>query len=150
MSKNHPIWFTASEARKIVRVSQRQLDYWDERGLVQASVRRDRGKGVERRYSYTDLVKLQVVKQLRDAGLSLQRIRKAVNMLKCRDPRRDPLADDILITDGNRLYRITSDHNVLQDILAGGQLAFSVVFLGKLEAKVRKKIGQQRFLSASA
>ena len=105
---------------------------------------------MERRYSYTDLVKLQVVKQLRDAGLSLQRIRKAVNMLKCRDPRRDPLADDILITDGNRLYRITSDHNVLQDILAGGQLAFSVVFLGKLEAKVRKKIGQQRFLSASA
>lgn len=133
--------FTARQARDITEVTQRQLDYWDERGLVRATEKSGQGKGVGRRYTYDDLIKLRVVKQLRDSGLSLQKIQKAVKKLKKRTPDSDPLKEEYLITDGNRVHRLTDDPAVLEEVLSSGQLAFSVVLLGKLETGIRKKIG---------
>ncbi len=133
-------YFHAAEAREITGVTQRQLDYWDQKGIVRASVDRARGKGVERKYTYTDLVKLRLVKELRDSGLSLQKIQKAVKHLKKRHRNADPLATEMLITDGLTVHRVTDDHAVLEDVLKGGQLAFSVVLIGKLEDKIRSTI----------
>ncbi len=136
--------FSAADARRITGVTQRQLDYWDQQGLVVASLCSKRGKGVERQYSYTDLVKLRVVSELRRAGLSLQRIRKAIAKLRQKDPQSDPLTQECLITDGKRVHRLTKDPAFLEDLLGGGQLAFSVVFVGKVEAQVRRLIPRQK------
>ena len=40
------------------------------------------GSGTQRRYSFTDIVQLKVVKRLLDAGMSLKKIRSAMEILR--------------------------------------------------------------------
>ncbi len=127
--------FSASAARRIVAITQRQLDYWDERGVVSPSIRKAEGKGSERAYSFKDLVKLSVVKRLRDAGVSLAKIRSAIKILRKRRGG-DPLADLCLITDGKTVHVLTDDPRSLEDVLKKGQLVFMVIAAGEIEAKV--------------
>src|SRR6266487_2732711 len=74
---------------KLVGISYRQLDYWARTGLVTPSVREAGGSGTQRLYSFKDLVQLRVIKKLIDAGVTLQRVRKAVHVLRLAgiDPR---------------------------------------------------------------
>jgi DNA-binding transcriptional MerR regulator len=132
--------FSAGDARMITGATQRQLDYWDERQIVPASLGRKEGKGNERKYSYADLVRLRVVVELRKAGLSLQRIRKALKVLNDWEPETDALVGKRLVTDGRDVLVTTSDSQVLKSVLKRGQLAFSVVFLGETVSVVQKKI----------
>ena len=132
--------FSASEARAITRATQRQLDYWDEKEIVRPSIRRRQGKGKERRYSYTDLLKLRIVVELRRAGLSLQRIRKALRALKDWDANDDALAGKRIVTDGQNVFVATSDQEVLRNVIAHGQLAFAVVFVGEAIRRTGEKI----------
>src|SRR5438552_16593782 len=67
---------------KIVGITYRQLDYWARTGLVRPSVMDANGSGTQRLYSYRDLVELKVIKQMLDAGISLQSARKAVESLR--------------------------------------------------------------------
>lgn len=127
--------FAAAAARRIAGISQRQLDYWDERGLVTPSIRKADGKGSERWYSFRDLLKLSVVKRLRDAGLSLGKIDSAIKILRRRRGG-DPLADRCLITDGQTVHVMTDDPSVLEDVLTKGQLVFTVIATGAIEATV--------------
>ena len=133
--------YCARAARTAAGVTQRELDYWEEKGLAIPSIRPAKGKGSDRRYSYLDLLKLRTIKELRRAGLSLQKIQKAVKKLKERDPDRDPLLTECLVTDGKQLHRVTKDPKALEDVLSSNrQLVFSVVFIGKLEKEVRRGI----------
>ena len=97
--------FSAASARKIVGISQRCLDYWDDRGIVSPSITEATGKGSVRVYSFDDLLKLTLVKRLRAAGLSLQRIRKGLDVMRKRWPKTDPLLNEIIVTDGATLFR---------------------------------------------
>ena len=140
MKVSNHLRFVASVARRAAGITQRELDYWDQIALVRPSVTRAKGKGTERVYSYIDLVKLRVVKELRANGLSLQRIRKAIRKLTAAAPSAEPLLDQKFITDGKNVFVQTADPETLQNVLSTGQLAFSVILLGKLEAQVRRRI----------
>lgn len=131
--------YSAAAARKIVGVSQRCLAHWDACGIVSPSVRPAAGKGSERRYSYEDLLRLSVVKRLRDNGLSLQKIRKGLSKLRDANGA-DPLLGGVLVTDGRSLHRHTGDPAVLEDLLANGQLVFSVAAAGDVDREVREQI----------
>ena len=128
--------------RRIVGVSQRRLDYWDERGIVTPSLSKADGKGSERRYAFDDLLKLTLVKKLRSTGLSLQKIRKGLEIMRKRWPKEDPLLDEVLVADGAAFYRI-KDKKV-EDILAGGQLVFSVVAVGRIRQELRESVVKLR------
>ena len=130
--------FAAAAARRIVGVSQRCLDYWDERGIVKPSFSQASGKGSERRYAFDDLLKLTLVKKLRSAGLSLQRIRKGLDVLRERSPKEDPLLDEVLVADGANFYCIKDDQ--VEDVLAGGQLVFSVVAVGRIRQELHESV----------
>jgi len=132
--------FSAAVAREVSGASQRQLDYWDEIEIVPASITRKKGKGTERRYSYTDLLKLRVVVELRRAGVSLQRMRKAVKLLNRYDPSSDALANKTFITDGDDILITTPDPQVLKSLLNRGQLAFSGIFVGKVIEQTSQSI----------
>jgi len=123
----------------IVQVSQRCLDYWDERGIVSPRGKPADGKGSERLYRYEDLLRLLVVKKLRACGLSLQKIQKAVRKLKERHPDKDPLLQHLFLSDGKDLHRLTHDPETVEDVLADGQLVFSVV-VRKVEQELEKRI----------
>lgn len=134
-----PAGYSAAMARQVVGISQRRLDYWDESHIVQPSIHSADGKGSERRYSFDDLVKLALVKSLREAGLSLQKIRKGIASLRKRFREEDPLSGELLVTDGRGLFRRTKNDQ-LADVLAGDQLVFSIVAVGQIRQEVHSKI----------
>jgi len=127
--------YSAAKARTVVGLTQRCLDYWAERGIVTPSVQAGNGKGSERRYAFEDLVKLALVKKLREAGLSLQKIRKGIEVMRKRWPKEDALLNEMLATDGSTFFRIKGDK--VEDILAHGQLLLSVVAIGRIRQDVR-------------
>ena len=108
----------------LVGISYRQLDYWARTGLLRPSLAEAKGSGTKRRYSYRDVLELKVIKELLDAGLSLQSARRAVECM------REDLGADL--SSANLV--LTSSHSVLArsngevvDLLAGGQGVFNVV-----------------------
>jgi DNA-binding transcriptional MerR regulator len=115
--------FNTKTAGRVTGASQKQLIYWDKTGLVKPSVAGASGRGSRRLYSFLDLIQIRVAKELREQGLSLQKLRKAIHVLKEHPEEvRHPLAELRLITDGKALFRLTSDPEALEDILKRGQL----------------------------
>ena len=111
------------DVQKIVGISYRQLDYWARTGLVRPSVRDAGGSGTQRLYSFEDLVVLRTIKKLLDAGVSLQRIRKAIGFL--RDHlNREPQGVTIM-SDGSGIYACESPTEVM-DLLQRGQGVFGI------------------------
>lgn len=110
-----------------VGISYRQLDYWARTGLVVPSIRDASGSGTQRLYSFRDLVVLKVVKRLLDAGVSLQNIRKAIDVLRSRGV--EDLAGITLISDGTTVYECRSPEEVV-DLLQGGQGVFGIAIGG--------------------
>jgi DNA-binding transcriptional MerR regulator len=108
-------------------ISYRQLDYWARTGLVVPSIRDASGSGTQRLYSFRDLVVLKVVKRLLDAGVSLQNIRKAIDVLRSRGV--EDLAGITLISDGATVYECRSPEEVV-DLLQGGQGVFGIAIGG--------------------
>ncbi len=107
---------------KIVGITYRQLDYWDRTELVQPTVRGASGSGTQRLYSFDDVVALKVVKRLTDTGVSLQKIRKAIDELRARGR---GLADSTLVSDGVGVYAV-EDGEALIDLLRKGQGVFAI------------------------
>ncbi|MFP4311752.1 MAG: MerR family transcriptional regulator [Nitriliruptoraceae bacterium] len=107
---------------KIVGITYRQLDYWARTGLVEPSLRRAEGSGTQRLYSFDDIVRLKVVKRLLDTGVSLQKVRFAVEELRRAG---SSLAETTLISDGNTVYALDDDARLL-DLLRRGQGVFAL------------------------
>jgi DNA-binding transcriptional MerR regulator len=114
--------FRVPEVCKIVGISYRQLDYWARTDLVTPSVRDARGSGTQRLYSFQDLVVLRVIKRLIDAGVSLQRVRTAVEYLQEMD---EDASGVTLFSDGKGVYQAHSPEAVV-DLLNKGQGVFAI------------------------
>ncbi|HZQ85828.1 MAG TPA: MerR family transcriptional regulator [Acidimicrobiales bacterium] len=72
------------EAAKRSGLTYRQLTYWIKAGIITPSVRTAAGTGERHRWSDGDVRMLRRVRQLLDAGVSLQRVRSALPFI--RDP----------------------------------------------------------------
>ena len=119
--------FTAEQACRLSNCTHHQLRYWDRMDLVSPSVQTSGGRpGVRRLYSFRDLVALRVVRSLLDNGMSLQRVRRAWDYLRREGDMEGHLADVKLVTDGQSIFKVSSDDGELMDALRQGQLAFFV------------------------
>ncbi|MFP4636183.1 MAG: MerR family transcriptional regulator [Nitriliruptoraceae bacterium] len=107
---------------RIVGISYRQLDYWARTGLVEPTYRRAEGSGTQRLYSFDDIVRLRVVKRLLDTGVSLQKVRVAVEELRRRGGSLDGTK---LVSDGVTVYAVDDDASLL-DLLKRGQAVFAL------------------------
>ncbi|HAU36313.1 MAG TPA: hypothetical protein DCX07_01165 [Phycisphaerales bacterium] len=133
--------FSSRDAIRVTGATQRQLDYWDVLGLVPASISGNPGKGRARRYSFRDLIKLRVVVTLRKAGLSLQRIRKALKIVEKWDKKSGVWAKRNFVVMGTDIFVTTPDRQALKKVLDdSGQLAFSVVFVGEVLRDAKERI----------
>src|SRR5215470_4067203 len=108
--------FTTREVIQFTGITPRQLQWWDERGIVVPS-----REGHRRLYSMEDLTEVAVICELRKRGFSLQRVRKVVRFLQREFSKR--LAETVsgspdyhLLTDGESIYLETSARQIL-DIL---------------------------------
>jgi DNA-binding transcriptional MerR regulator len=120
---------------KIVGITYRQLDYWARTGLVSPSVRQAEGSGTQRLYSFDDVVQMRVVKRLLDTGVSLQRVRIAIEELRSRG--RSP-ADVTLVSDGTSVFMVDDNAQVI-DLLQRGQGVFAIA-LGPVVDELRGEV----------
>jgi DNA-binding transcriptional MerR regulator len=108
--------FTSHEVIGLTGITPRQLQWWDERGVVKPERR-----GHRRLYSMNQLTEVAVICQLRHKGFSLQSVRKVMRFLEREFGKR--LAEVAtagselhLLTDGTHLYLETSARQIV-DIL---------------------------------
>lgn len=126
--------FRAPQVCNLVGITYRQLDYWARTGLLRPSLRQAEGSGSQRLYSFTDVVQLKVIKRLLDAGMSLKKIRSAVEILRQQLDSDRPLADVTLLSDGQTIYAATSPDEVV-DVFRRGQGVFGIA-VGPVEEEV--------------
>ncbi|HEY1331719.1 MAG TPA: MerR family transcriptional regulator [Actinomycetota bacterium] len=132
--------FRVPEVCKLVGISYRQLDYWARTKLVTPSVRDAGGSGTQRLYSFQDLVQLKVIKKLLDAGVSLQRIRKAIDYLR-KNLKTQPVGMT-LMSDGARIYALESPDEIV-DLLQRGQGVFAIA-LDKVWEDLERSVPKSR------
>lgn len=131
--------FNTKMTCKIVGVSLRQVQHWDETGLVKPSIREAAGKGTIRLYSYIDLIQLKVVKTLRDHRISLQKIRRSLEYLQSHFPEiRRPLLELKFLTDGETIFILTADQKEILDTLKS-QFVFTLA-IGELVNELRGQV----------
>ncbi|HWC11653.1 MAG TPA: MerR family transcriptional regulator [Acidimicrobiales bacterium] len=126
----------------IVGITYRQLDYWARTDLIRPSIADARGSGTQRLYSYRDLVELKVIKSFLDAGMALQKARRAIEYL------RDNLGEDIasasLVLNGADSVLLARDSGELVDLVRRGQGVLSVVPLDGVKAELDAAITELR------
>jgi len=124
---------------KVVGISYYQLSYWAKIGFIKPSVKQG-GRRSRRRYSFADLVRLRTAKELLDNGISLQKIRKAINYLKRCDPQiKEPLVQLKFLTNGKSIFTLTKDPKKVIDILNRNQLVWSIA-IGKISQSTKEKV----------
>jgi len=127
--------FTAAQACRLSGVPYRSLDYWARSGFLLPSAHEATGRGTWRGYTFRDIVSLTVAKRLRDAGLSLQGIRKVMDLLRREQHLEAPLAETYLLTDGRDVFQVKRGRDEVWSLLrAPGQRGFPWIVLDLTEA----------------
>jgi len=131
--------FHSQEVVELTGITARQLQWWDEQGIVVPA-----RKGHSRIYSEADVTEVAVICQLRRKGFSLQRVRKVMTILQRDFGKR--LAETVrgtsghhLLTDGERVYLETSPRQIV-DILKNSQQPILAVCISDEIRRVRASI----------
>jgi len=121
---------STEQAARLAGATVRMLDYWCSRGLITPTIPAQ-GKGSAREFGFVDMVRIKVLVRLRNAGVPLQRIRRALEQLREWDEP-DPLTSGRLIVIGDRLFWAKSDSELV-DILSQQRAMVQVVLLDLAE-----------------
>ncbi len=139
--------FNTNIVSRLTGLTKRQIDYWDRIHFIKPSIKEASGYGSVRLYSFTDLVQLKVARTLKEKGLSVQKIRKSITYLKKTFPGIEkPLAEMRLLTDGETIFTLTGNKEVILDTLSKGQMVMSIAIgeiIEELKGEV-EKISKQR------
>ncbi len=128
--------FRGPQVCKIVGITYRQLDYWARTGLLRPSLTDASGSGSQRLYAYSDVVELKVIKQLLDAGVNLQKARRAIACLR---ESGEDLATASLVLADEQSVLVQSGEEIV-DLLRGGQGVFNIVPLAGVVNELRAAI----------
>jgi DNA-binding transcriptional MerR regulator len=130
--------YRAPQVCNLVGITYRQLDYWARTGLITPSIQSASGSGSQRRYGFGDIVQLKVVKRLLDAGMSLKKIRTAMDILREQLQSNTPLSDVTLLSDGATIYAAHSPDEVV-DVFQRGQGVFGIA-VGPVQAELEGEL----------
>ena len=130
--------YRAPQVCKIVGITYRQLDYWARTDLLRPSLQSASGSGSQRLYAFGDIVQLRVIKRLLDAGMSLKKIRQAMDILRETLDSERPLEDVTLLSDGNTIYAAHSADEVV-DVFRRGQGVFGIA-VGPVQEELEGEI----------
>src|ERR1700692_3934422 len=140
--------FSSNDVIALTGITARQLQWWDERGVVVPE-----REGHRRVYSWDELVTVAVICQLRRRGFSLQRMRKVIAFLQKEFGTN--LAASVsasseyhLLTDGTHLYLRTSARQV-GDLLKNARQAMFDICLSDEVRRVRAEIQSRKKAAGS-
>ena len=140
--------FTSREVVALTGITPRQLQWWDERGIVVPE-----RQGHRRLYSLEHLTEIAVICELRRRGFPLQRVRKVIRFLQREFGRR--LAETVggtseyhLLTDGQAIYLETSPQQII-DILKNSRQPLLAICLSDTVRQVKAEIRGARKASCS-
>ena len=135
--------FSSRDAIALTGITARQLQWWDERGVVKPE-----RAGHRRLYSMQNLTEIAVICELRRKGFSLQGVRKVMRFLDREFGKR--LAEIVarnsdvhLLTDGKHLYLETSARQIV-DILKNSSQPILGVCLSDAVRQVRAEIDARK------
>ena len=135
--------FTSQDVVRLTGITARQLQWWDEHGIVVPA-----RKGHRRVYSFEDLTEVAVICELRRKGFSLQRVRKVVRFLQKEFSKR--LAETVsgtsdlhLLTDGRSLYLETSPQHIV-DILKNSRQPMFALCLSDTVRQVKAVVSGRK------
>ncbi|HYH00810.1 MAG TPA: MerR family transcriptional regulator [Terriglobales bacterium] len=131
--------FTSREVVDLTGITPRQLQWWDERGIV-APAR----EGHRRLYSLDDLAEVAVICELRSRGFSLQRVRKVMRFLQKEFGKRlvetvTTGSDYHLLADDSHIYVRTSAEQVI-DVLKNSRQPMLAVCLSDTVRQVQAEL----------
>lgn len=118
--------FSSEEVAQLARVTPRQLQWWDERGVVSPE-----HQGHRRRYRLEELIEVSIISELRNKGFSLQKIRKVLRFLHRELGRRlvdvlRPNSEYHLLTDGRNIFLEDSQRKIIDLLKNSRQPIISV------------------------
>ncbi len=123
-------------AARVVGIKLRTLQRWADQGLIPPSLKEAHGKGYRDLFSFTDLVAFKTAARLRDMGVSLQAIKKALAYLRQYDSAAS-LANTYLVSDGADIYE-KSGQAMRSLLRKPGQMVFVwTLDLGEIQQEVR-------------
>ena len=132
--------FTSNEVIALTGITPRQLQWWDERGLVVPA-----REGRNRLYSREDLAEVAVLCELRKKGFSLQRVRKIMRYLQRELGKR--LVETVtggseyhLLTDGEHFYLKNSQSEII-DILKNARQPILGICLSDAVREIHAELG---------
>jgi len=144
--------FSSLEVSKMTGVSLRQLQWWDEQGVVSPVQR-----GHRRLYQLHEVIEVGLITELRQKGVSLQKIRRVLDFLKkelgveyLRNA--TPDAEMHLLTDGESLYLEDSHKNIVDLLKAARQPMISVCIsdqVAQVAERTNKRKGVKREVGSS-
>jgi DNA-binding transcriptional MerR regulator len=95
--------FSSSEVSELAAITLRQLQWWDERKIISP-----RKEGHRRLYSLPQVLEIMTAGELRHKGLSLQKVRRIVRLLRRRLEASEHLAERrqecFVLTDGRAVH----------------------------------------------
>jgi DNA-binding transcriptional MerR regulator len=131
--------FSSQEVIALTGVTARQLQWWDERGVVKPE-----REGHRRLYSMQNVMAMAVICELRRKGFSLQGVRKVMRFLDREFGK--GLAEIVgrnsdvhLLTDGTHLYLETSARQIV-DILRNSRQPILGICLSDAVRQVRADV----------
>jgi DNA-binding transcriptional MerR regulator len=141
-------YYSSNQVSKITGVSLRQLQWWDEQGVVSPVQR-----GHRRMYQIHEVIEVSLITEFRAKGISLRKIRKVLGFLKTEMGGQFLEAiqqggEVHLLTDGDNLY-LESSHKTIVDILKNSRQPLIGVCISdqveRLTARVnlRKDVGRE-------
>src|SRR4029077_2127844 len=131
-----PDRFSSQEVIDLTGVTARQLQWWDERGLIKPE-----RQGHRRLYSMQNVTAMAVICELRRKGFSLQGVRKVMRFLQREFGKGlaeivGRTSDVHLLTDGKHLYLETSARQIV-DILKNSSQPILGICLSDAVRQVR-------------
>ena len=138
-----PQSFTTRAVVELTGISPRQLQWWDERGIVVPA-----REGHSRVYSLDDLAEVALICELRERGFSLQKIRRVIRFLQRELGRR--LVETVraaseyhLLTGGRHIFLEDSARGVV-DLLKNARQPMLTVCLSDTVERLQTQVNSSK------
>ena len=134
--------YTSNQAARVSGVPFFTVDYWDRSRFLRPSYSTGggRGRGRERLYSYADILRLRIARELRDQHVSLQTLRYVVSKLA---PRAGSLQSSRYVLVGRTVELAATFTDLVKLLKRPGKRTFGFILdLAELKRSVEERARQ--------